>query len=63
MIESKKELTFYLMADRMMNRGVFKYSFAAKIRMFLIKDYVMEYLTAYRKYSYYKTLCAEISYH
>lgn len=59
MIETKKELSFYLMADRMMNRGVFKYSLFTKMRMLLIKDYVMEYLAIYRKYSYYKSLCAK----
>ena len=59
MIETKKQLSFYLMADRMMNRGVFKYSLSTKMRMYIIKDYVMEYLEVYRKYSYYRTLCAK----
>lgn len=54
MISSKKELKFYLMADRMMNRGEFKGSWKAKIKDFFFPDYVMRWLVAMRSMSYYK---------
>ena len=53
MIHTKKELKFYIQADRMMNRGVFEYSFVQKVRNLLHPDYIMRYLEAMRKVSYY----------
>ena len=53
MIRTKKELEFYIMADRMMNRGYFKPSFMQKIKNILLPDYIMRYLVAMRKLSYY----------
>lgn len=53
MIRTKKELEFYIMADRMMNRGYFKPSFMQKIKNILLPDYTMRYLAAMRKLSYY----------
>lgn len=49
-IKNKKELRFYLMADRMMNKGSFKRSIAR----FFVSDSIMEFLSSMRKYSYYK---------
>lgn len=49
-IRSKKELEFYLMADRMMNRGNFRKS----IRDIFVPDSVMRFLVSMRKYSYYR---------
>lgn len=54
MIYSKKKLEFYLMADMMMNRGFFKFSIRNKIKEFFATDYIMRYLSAMRKYSYYQ---------
>ena len=53
MIRTKKELEFYIMADRMMNRGYFKPSFMQKIKNILFPDYTMQYLVAMRKLAYY----------
>lgn len=52
-IQSKKELKFYLMADRMMNRGKFKRTFKDYVLDFIMPDYIMRYLTLMRKISYY----------
>jgi len=53
MIRTRKELEFYLMADRMMNRGSFKPSIAQRIKEVFLPDYIMRYLAAMRKVSYY----------
>ena len=53
MITSKKELNFYIKADRMMNRGCFDYSLKKKIRNFLFPDLIMRYLEVMRKAQYY----------
>lgn len=53
-INSKKELDFVIQADRMMNRGYFKPSLRDTIRDFFFPDYIMQYLYAMRKVSYYK---------
>lgn len=53
MIQSKKELKFYIMADRMMNRGCFKRSAKMIIQELILPDYVMRYLIYYRKRQYY----------
>ena len=54
-IRSKQELEFYLMADRMMNRGKFKPTFKEYILDFLYPDYIMRYLELMRKVSFYST--------
>lgn len=36
-IKSKQQLEFYLKADRMMNRGAFKYSFKQKLMYYLLR--------------------------
>ena len=53
MITSKKELNFYIKADRMMNRGCFDYSLKKKIQNFLFPDLIMRYLEVMRKAQYY----------
>lgn len=55
MIHSKRELAFYLMADRMMNRGYFKMSLWGRMKRFFAPDYIMDFLEAMRKYSYAKS--------
>ena len=52
-ISSKKELRFYIMADMMMNRGVFKRSLKKRIRDFFFPDYTIDFLCLLRKTSYY----------
>lgn len=53
-IRSKKELKFYLMADRMMNRGTFRRSIARRIVEIFFTDRIMAFLRSMRKFSYYK---------
>ena len=53
MIKSKQELKFYIMADRMMNRGYFNEPLSRKILSFLYPDWVVKYLTTLRKAEYY----------
>jgi len=52
-IYTKEQLKFYILADRMMNRGVFRFSLLYRIKHLFIPDYIMEYLTMMRKLSYY----------
>ena len=54
MIKTRKDLDFYLMADLMMNRGLYKYTLLQKIKEVFSPDYIMRYLVAMRKYSYYR---------
>lgn len=44
MIETKKELDFYLKTDLMMNRGTFKKSLKVRLKDIIVPDYIMEYL-------------------
>ena len=53
-IRSKKELSFYLKADRMMNRGVFVFSLKDRIKNMFLPDDIISYLSYMRKVSYYK---------
>lgn len=56
MINSNKELKFYLAADLMMNRGKFKYTFKERIKEFLSQDLIMRYLSCLRKLQYHNQL-------
>lgn len=56
MITNKNELMFYLMADRMMNRGVFTPSFSMRVMEMLSPDYIMRFLAAMRYKSYYQQI-------
>ena len=53
MINSRKELQFYLMADRMMNRGTFKITLMQRLKRVIVPDLIMKYLYHMRKTSYY----------
>lgn len=55
MINTKKELVFYMMADNMMNRGVYNRSFKQKVKEIISPDYVMKFLRYMRKTSYYRS--------
>ncbi len=52
-IFTRKQLTFFLQADRMMNRGKFNYSLKDRIVKIFLPDYIMQYLEVMRKLSYY----------
>lgn len=54
MIRTKQELEFYILADRMMNRGVFHYSLLSRIKKIFISDHVMSFLEFMRKAEYYR---------
>lgn len=54
MITSKKELKFYIMADYMMNTGVFCPNLKRRIIDWVNPDYMMRFLVLMRKYSYYR---------
>lgn len=54
MIKTRKECCFYIMADRMMNRGVFTPNIRTRLRQLLFKDRIMDYLVCMRRYAYYK---------
>ena len=54
MIRNKKELDFYIMADRMMNTGRFKQPLIRKLIDIINPDYVMRFLVLMRQYQYYK---------
>lgn len=54
MITSRKELSFYKQADRMMNRGEFTPSFQTRLKQILFKDKIIDYLVSMRKYAFYK---------
>lgn len=53
MINSKQELKFYIQADRMMNRGCFKWSLRNRLLHIVSPDYIMRYLEALRKAEFY----------
>lgn len=52
-ITTKQQLALYIKADYMMNRGYFKPSFLKRLVEWFYPDYIMDYLVALRKYSYY----------
>lgn len=56
MISGKKELLFYLMADRMMNRGEFKPSIKSRLSDFFVPDLLMRWMKSMRYTSYYSRL-------
>ena len=53
MIKSKKELQFYISADRMMNRGYFNEPVHKKIINIFMPDYIMKYLDVLRRAEYF----------
>ena len=54
-IRNRQELKFYLMADRMMNRGKFKPSIKDIFIDSIIPDYIMRFLMLMRLVSYYSS--------
>ena len=52
-IRSKKELRFYILADRMMNKRTFKYSITQRVKNLFLRDYIMDWFVAMRKCQYY----------
>ena len=61
MINSKKELQFYLMADRMMNRGAFKITLIQRLKRLIVPDLIKKYLYHMRKTSYYMSRNSYVS--
>lgn len=56
-IKTKQQLEFYILADRMMNQGVFKFTLKQKLKRLFFPGYgdlILDYLSAMRKCSYYK---------
>ena len=53
MINSKKELDFFIKADCMMNRGYFCPSFAQRLKNIVSPDYVLYFLRLMRRIDYY----------
>ncbi len=66
MINSKKELKFYIMSDRMMNRGYFQLPLFTRLLRLFYPDHVINYLRHMRSYSYYahhrSGLCGKLRY-
>ena len=56
MIKSKKELSFYIMADTMMNKGYFRPSLKERIKRFFVEDDILTFLRLMRKCQYYSQL-------
>lgn len=52
MIRSRKELEFYIMADRMMNRGRFRPTLKDRLKDLINHDYLMRYMRSLRYCSY-----------
>ena len=53
-IKEKKQLSFVIQADRMMNRGTFKRTLFDRIRELVFPDHIMSFLYYMRKCSYYR---------
>ena len=51
-IHSRKELKFYIAADRMMNRGKFKWSWKDRLKHLVAPDYILLYLKHLRYMQY-----------
>lgn len=52
-ISSRKHLSFYIYADRMMNRGYFRVPFRQKLVNLFCPDYIMLFLKAMRRVQFY----------
>jgi serine O-acetyltransferase len=53
-IRTKEELQLFIKADLMMNRGKFSWRLTDRLRHIANPDWIMSYLEAMRKYSYYR---------
>lgn len=56
MISSRKELSFFINSDRIMNRGSIKPTIKERVTSIFVPDYTIKYLVAMRKADYYSTL-------
>lgn len=54
LISTKQQLSFYLQADRMMNRGQFKPTMSQRFKEIFLPDFIMDYLVCLRRVSFYK---------
>ena len=54
MITDRKILDFYIAADRMMNRGIFRYTLPQRLFRMFNRDYIMEYLESLRRLEYWQ---------
>ncbi len=61
MIRNKNELSFYIQADRMINRGSFKPSWHDRLHSIIFPDYIMQFLLCMRKADYYANTKGVIS--
>lgn len=52
-IKTEKELEFYILADMMLNCRTFKYTFRQRFQHLFEPDYIIQYLRAMRKCSYF----------
>ena len=52
-ISSRERLSFYIYADRMMNRGYFRVPFRQKLVNIFCPDYIMLFLNAMRRVQFY----------
>ena len=52
-IRTKRDLEFVIKADRMMNRGKFKWELTDRIKHIVAPDYIMQFLESMRKLSFY----------
>ena len=53
MSKTKQDLKFFLIADRIMNRGTVRRSLKTKLYELVFPDYIMRYLYALRYCEYY----------
>lgn len=60
-IRNKRELAFFIKADRMMNTGRFQPSLSDRIIDKISPAYIMHYIVAMRKYSYYSHQLNQLS--
>lgn len=60
MIRSLTELKFYLQADMMMNRGMFKKDVKSCLKELIAPDYIMKYLRCLRKTEYAQNCVGEV---
>jgi serine O-acetyltransferase len=53
MILSKKELHFYILADRIMAKGSAQFSWKERLKNIVLPDYILNYLYSMRQVAYY----------
>lgn len=53
MITTRRQLSFYIQSDMMINRGFFKAPFRMRFKNLFAPDYIMQFLVLMRKIQYY----------